>query len=182
MTWIAHWSVADLTEVMLPTGASVRGHLPTLGTLLRRDLLPRDLLDVALRAADPAWLTIARAIDPDEGKKARAYLGVLVAAFPRQRCEPGGEWQPWRLTAENTTDDSVDELELDALENLVLRLVSPEELTAASRTLLGLDADEPEVTGIAELAGFRGDDGSGPAGGDGEALGDPPLAAAAAGG
>lgn len=176
--------MADLTEVLLPTGASVRGHLPTLGTLIRRDLLPRDLLDTALRAADPAWLTVARALDPDDGAaKARAYLGVLVAAFPRQRCEPDGEWMPWRLTPENLTDDSVDELEIDALENLVLRLITPAELTAASRALLGMSADDaPEVPGIAELAGFRGESGSGAAGPDGEGVGDEPVPAAAAGG
>lgn len=174
--------MADLTEVMLPTGASVRGHLPTLGTLLRRDLLPRDLLDVALKAADPAWLTIARAFDPDEGKKARAYLGVLVAAFPRQRCEPGGEWAPWTLTAESMTDDSVDELELDALENLVLRIVSPEELTAASRALLGMPADEPEVPGIAGLAEFRGEPVGGAPDADGEGVEHDPVALVAAGG
>lgn len=174
--------MADLTEVMLPTGARVRGHLPTLGTLLRRDLLPTELLGVALKSADPAWLTIARAFDPEEGQKARAYLGVLVAAFPRQRCEPDGEWRPWTLTAANITDDSVDELELDALENLVLRLVSPEELTAASRTLLGMDADEPEVTGISGLADFRGEPGGGTPDPDGEGVGHAAVVAAAAGG
>lgn len=174
--------MADLTEVLLPTGASVRGHLPTLGTLLRRDLLPRDLLAVALKSADPAWLTVARAFDPEEGAKARAYLNVLVAAFPRQRCEPDGAWQPWTLTAANLTDDSVDELELDALENLVLRIVSPEELTAASRALLGLPVEEAEVPGIAGLADFRGEPGGGAPDADGEGVGDPPVAAAAAGG
>lgn len=174
----------DLTEVLLPTGARVRGHLPTLGTLLRRDLLPRDLLDVALKAADPAWLTVARAFDPDEERaKARAYLNVIVAAFPRQRCEPDGEWAPWTLTPDNLTDDSVDELEIDALENLVLRLITPAELTAASRALLGMSAeDEPEVPGIAELAGFRGESGSGAPDPDGEGVGDEPVPAAAAGG
>jgi hypothetical protein len=175
-----------LTEVLLPSGAKVRGRLPTLGTLLRRNLLPRDLLAIALKAANPAWLTASRAVDPDtDGRDAQAYLAVLVSAFPRQRCEPGSdEWRPWTLTPESLTDDSVDELELDALENLVLRLVSPAELTAASRALLGMsdDGDGEVTTGIAGWEEFRGEPGGGAPDPDGEALGDEAVPAAAVGG
>lgn len=172
------------TEVLLPTGARVRGHLPTLGTLLRRDLLPRHLLSVALKAANPAWLTASRALDEDTGRQAQEYLAVLVAAFPRERAEVGSdEWRPWTLTPESLTDDSVDELEIDALENVVLRLVSPDELTAASRALLGMPEEPGEATaGIAAWAGFRGERDSGPADPDGEPLEPDPVVPAAAGG
>lgn len=141
-----------LTEVTLPSGARVRGHLPTLGTLLRRDLLPRNLLATALKAADPTWLTAARAVDPEgAAADARAYLAILVAAFPRQRWVGPGEddWTAWRITPEALTDDSLDELDVDVLENVVLRLVTPEEATAASREL-----DEELTTGIASWDEF----------------------------
>ena len=173
--------MSSLTEVTLPSGARVRGHLPTLGTLLRRNLLPRDLLAIALKAANPAWLTASRALDPDgDAAKAQGYLAVLVAAFPRERCEAGSDdWQPWRITPENLTDDSIDELDIDALENVVLRLVSPEEMTAASLSLL----DDGEVpAGLAGWEEFRGEPGGREAGPDGEPLGDPAEPAVAAGG
>jgi hypothetical protein len=174
--------VADLTEVTLPSGARVRGHLPTLGTLLRRDLLPRDLLAIALKAANPAWLTATRALDPKDGAQAQAYLAVLVAAFPRERCEAGSDdWRPWRITPDDLVNDAVDELDIDALENLVLRLVSPDELTAASRSILGLPDEEEATAGIAGWTGFHGE----PGGGEGdpyrEALGDEAVPAAGGG-
>jgi hypothetical protein len=165
--------VADLTELLLPSGARVRGHLPTLGTLLRRKLLPTDLLAIALKAANPAWLTAARAFDPEDGAQAQAYLAVLVAAFPRERCEPGSDaWQPWRITPDDLVNDAVDELDIDALENVVLRIISPEECTAASRSLLGIaePGDEEVAAGIAGWEEFRGEPGSGTAGPDGEPL------------
>ena len=65
-----------------------------------------------------------------------------------------------------------------ALENLVLRLVSPEELTAASRSILGLPDEGEATAGIAEWAGFRGEPGGGEGDPDGEALGDAAVPAA----
>ena len=160
-----------LTEVLLPSGARVRGHLPTLGTLVRRNLLPSDLLGIALKAANPAWLAASRALGDEDAADARRYLNVLVAAFPRER-DDGAGWVPWRLTPEQLTDDSVDELEIDALENVVLRFITPEELSASSAMLLGLPApDAGEVpAGIAGWGEFRGEPDGGASSGDG-----PPL-------
>lgn len=167
-----------LTEVLLPSGARVRGHLPTLGTLLRRDLLPRDLVAVAMKAANPAWLQVARAVDPEEGAAAARYLAVLTAAFPRERWVGPDEdgWEPWRLTPADLVADAVDESDVDAMENLVLRLMTPDELTLTSREILGITtSDDGEVpAGIPGWEGFRGESRRGAAGDDGEGMGTAP--------
>lgn len=170
---------AALTEVTLPSGSRVRGHLPTLGTLLRRNLLPRDLLSVAMKAANPAWLQAARAVDPNEGADAARYLAVLVAAFPRHRWVGPGpdDWEPWRITPDDLLEDAVDEADIDAMENLVLRMMTPDQVSAASRVILGLDTEAAAAAGeevpaaIADWEPFRGEPVGAARGADGGALG-----------
>lgn len=175
-------SGSTLTEVLLPSGARVRGHLPTLGTLLRRDLLPKELLGVALKAANPAWLQVARAVSEDDGEQASRYLAILTASFPRERWTGPGEddWEQWRITPEDLTSDALDEMDVDALENLVIRVVTPEEQSGISREILGLsrpDSDEEVPSGIPGWAEFRGQPGGGAPGEDGGDVVDPPVAA-----
>lgn len=174
-----------LTEVLLPSGARVRGHLPTLGMLLRRNLLPKELLGVALKAANPAWLQLSRAVS-DDGDEAARYLAILTAAFPRERWTGPGEddWEPWRITPDDLTNDAVDEMDIDALENLVIRAVTPAEQDAISRQIMGLpqpETDEEVTTGITGWAEFRGEPGGAAGGEDGGGVVDPPVAAARGG-
>jgi hypothetical protein len=126
-----------------------------------------------MKAANPAWLQVARAVDPGEGAAAARYLAVLTAAFPRERWVGPEEddWESMLLTPDDLVSDAVDEGDIDAMENLVLRLMSPDEVSQASRALLGLPHADGEVpAGIAGWEDFRGEPGRRAAGGDGEGL------------
>jgi hypothetical protein len=148
---------------MLPSGTWVRGKLPTVGTLLRRGLLPRELVAVAARAADPGWLTTARIMSDEDKDRAAEFLALLVAAFPRERWD-GGAWVPVDL-------DDIAEEDIDRLETVALRVMTPGEVTADSRRRLGLPDDDGEVeAGIASLTEFRRDATGADAGADGGTL------------
>ena len=121
------WTKAGLTDAIpLPSGWRVRGVLPMLHTLIRRDLLPSHLLEVALRGADPKWL----AEDEPEGKRSddsADYIDALVAAFPRMVQAPDSdEWVPVALEAADLA--TMDQRDVDVMAGLVLRLKTPQDI------------------------------------------------------
>lgn len=162
----------SLVEVTLPSGARVRGVLPTLGTLLRHELLPDDLLTAALKTADPSWLAAARAVGGEERNGAIRYLAVLVAAFPREEFVDGA-WQPVTVTAEDILAGRLDEADVDAMENLCLRIATPDQFQP--------QPVEEVQPGIPGWASFRDEPDGGTGGEDGRALADAPVGAAAGG-
>ena len=122
------WTTAGLVEVTLPSGYRVKGVLPMLHTLLRADLLPTHLLEVALRGADPKWLAESTT-DEDRAAKVREYMDVMIASFPRYVQAPDSEeWEPVTVKPENLPDMPQDDV--DALEDIVFRLRTPEQLNA----------------------------------------------------
>jgi hypothetical protein len=153
---LSSWQTAGLVEVGLPSGYRVRGVLPMLHTLTRADLLPTHLLEVALKGADPKWLAEA---DKDEGraKRTREYMDVLIASFPREVQAPGtDEWEPVSLTPADFA--TMDQADIDALEDLVFRLRTPEQVEA------NIAPEDP--------APFRDERQHAAAGEDGEDVGD----------
>ena len=152
-----------------------------LHSLVQRGTIPRALLDVALQKAPPELLTA----DPDQppGAAMREFTDLLIVAFPRSILAPGAsEWEDVSMTLADM--DTTDPRDIDAIEDLVLRLRTPEQVTAHSRKTLGLpdEPDHGEEVAVPDLAEFRGEHAGPPGGDDGEAVADPPVAAAAAGG
>jgi len=125
---------------------------------------------VASMGASPEhWF---RDTEPEDDEAFEWWLDTAIAGFCREAQDPGSdEWKPVRLTsADVATMDQRDRLWLSWL---VLRLLTPEQITAAVEAGV---TDPKEVAGeLDRLAEFR-DDGRGPAGGDdGAGVGRPPV-------
>lgn len=174
------WLHSAVVEALLPSGQGVRLERPSLRHLIRYGVLPPHLLEAAVSAADPEWLTEPEQADERQARVGE-YLSTLVAWALRETCDPDGEWQPVRVRPEDVP--GIDRMDRDALEDLVLRVRTPAEVTATSRDRLGLSAeDEPdEEVAIPGWADFRGQPGGAAAGDDGEPLGADPEPVAAAG-
>ncbi len=168
---IAHGAV----ECLLPSGWRVRVVLPSLRHLVRHGILPTHLHEAALKGADPAWLS-----EPEhrEERQARVgeYVSFLVAHSLRESCAPDGEWRAESLTAADVL--GMDELDLDLLEDLVLRERTADEVTARSRILRGESPDEAEEVGTLAWDEFRVEPRSAESGEDSESMDDAPVAAA----
>lgn len=108
-------------------------------------------------------------------------MSFLVATSIRAVLQDGG-WVPVRMDPDAVPD--VDQADLDALEDIVLRDRTPAEVTARSRILLGLPPeDEPdEEVSVPALEDFRGEPGGAESGADGQPVGDTPESDAGAGG
>lgn len=132
-----------------------------LHTLARADLLPTHLAEVALRGADPKWLAEPEHRE-ERAAKAREYMDVLIAAFPRQVCAPGSEeWAPVTMTTADIA--TMHQGDVDALEDLVLRIRTPEQVNG--------EVDTPAAT-------FRRKRGRAARGADRETMADTPEPAA----
>ncbi len=184
---------SGLTEVELPAADGlihVRGILPTLGGLIRRDLVPTHLRDIAIRSAKPEWLSEVTAT-PEGAEQAREFVALVVATFVRERWvesagdEPGA-WEPVTVTPADLDAGAFTDEALDLLQDLVLRIRTARQVSAIARLLRGMQiADvEPEEVPAAILAWetFRGQPGSAPAGPDGEPLAEQTESVAASAG
>lgn len=119
---------AGLATVILPSGVAVRGRLPTTEDLYVRDLVPEDLLSIVGRFAMGA--TLKDIPEPDRPLWYR-YLRLLVAAFIRAVRDEQGEWVPVSIRLEDTF--TMDERDVDELEYIVLRLKTPDQVSALWR-------------------------------------------------
>ncbi len=153
-----------VTEVLLPSGWRVRGLLPTLGELIRRDALPTDLLEVALRRADPAWLVEA-VKDPEKDRALIRHMAILIAAYATEQWSEADEaWVPLRLREDDfSIGDHIGILhpdDIDALEVIIRR-----QLTASAVSLqsaLWLKVHPPEAMevpdgAVSDWGEFRGE-------------------------
>jgi hypothetical protein len=142
-----------------------------LHTLLRRDLMPDVLRQSVLASADPEWVK-GSAKDPDRKVLAREYMDRMVASFVLYVLPPGGEtWERVTMTPDDIA--TTDQRDIDAIDSLLLRMVTPAQVSAASRRILGLppEPDDDEEVAVEDLVEFR-DQPSGPEHGqDGEAVG-----------
>lgn len=165
------WLTSGIVEVLLPSGWRVRGVLPMLRTLARMDLITPALLEVATRGLDREWLKEA-AQDPERRAAIRGYMDALVSSFPREALPAGGsEWLPVTLTPADMA--TIDQRDLDLLEDVALRIVTPAEASRRAAILLGLPVDDDgQEVGVEALAPFRGVGDGASGGDDGEDVGD----------
>lgn len=108
-------------------------------------------------------------------------MATLVGTAVRQVRE-GDEWVAVTLSPETVPD--IDQDDLDALEDVILRDRTAAQVTARSRILLGLpleDAEDEEVS-VPALADFRGEFGGAASGEDGRTMEPAPEPDAGAGG
>lgn len=162
--------IRGLTEVLLPSGWRVRGLLPGVGELIRRDLLPGDLIEVALRRADPEWLVDALT-DPGRQEKLRRHMAILVTAYPTEQWDPEAQaWVPLRLTDADISSPgrpgTLDPDDVDALELLVRRMVPASALSEGSADWIREHGEVPAGT-IPDWSEFRGQPSSRAPGADG---------------
>lgn len=169
------WEDAGLVEVLLPSGRRVRGVLPDLADLARRQLIPTDLVAWVMLAADPEWLADPEP-EPELDDKVQGYLDQLVVLFVRQVLV-AGEWvdhtvDPGRL-------DRLPRGERHTLELVVSYQLTPMQATARSiATLAGQALEMEDDAGVSRLLPFREGPDRIPAGDDGAPLGGPPVDAA----
>jgi hypothetical protein len=110
-------------------------------------------MQTAIKASNPAWAALSRAIDePDEKARTAQYITLLVCQFPVEEWG-GAEWRPVTITPEDIDNGLLDERDLDALENIVLHIWTAEEATAMAT------GGDVEVSGIAGWSDFRGQPG-----------------------
>ena len=146
-----------------------------MAALARRGLLDGRVIAAVQRLAgdDPGDATAERA------SAWQTETDACVAGFAREALDPGddpetGTWKPVHLTIEDLI--FLDQRDRDALQAIVLRVLTADEITA------GVEAREQKETGeLDSLAEFR-DDGHGDASGvGGESVADAPVAAAGGG-
>lgn len=152
---------AGLVAVDLPSGIRIRGVLPGIPELARHGLIPQDLRAAALHFADPAWMR-AEGESPEEAAKRqlewRRLVRLQVARFP-QDIEVDGEWKPLGLTLEQRIErigtpehpGTMDTLDVDVLEDLVLRYRTPDQISRRSRVMRGYGSIEDITYVLPEL-------------------------------
>lgn len=143
---------AGLVEVDLPSGIRIRGVLPGIPELARHGLIPQDLRAAALHFADPAWMR-AEGESPEEAAKRqlewRRLVRLQVARFP-QDIDVAGEWKPLGLTLEQRIErigtpehpGTMDTLDVDVLEDLVLRYRTADQISQRTRVMRGAGSIE----------------------------------------
>lgn len=170
------FGTAGLTEVLLPSGYRVRGIIPGLPSLARRGLLDTRVQQAVVRIAAEEHTTTAS----DDTTDWQTTADAFVAGFPREALDPGedsetGEWKPATLTVDDL--DTMDQRDRQALQALVLRMSTAEEITAASET-----GDEEDTGELDRLAEFRDDADGAAHRDDGEGVGPASVDTAAGGG
>lgn len=171
---LSAWAARGLREVLLPSGTEVRIRIPEADLLIRKGLLPDDLLAVASRFVTTG-VDLDRSTDEDR-LRFNELVRHLVANMVRGIRDEAGGWVDITVTA-----DQMDELELPPddirlLELIARRQATPEIGSAASRAMqagrsmaeaLGLEEAEGTVD---SFAGFRGEPAGVESGADGGAV------------
>lgn len=172
-------------EVLLPTGLRIRGVRPTAQELVRRGLWPHDL-------RTQLFLGGSVTTPDDDAETQKRYVEsqhITIAAYIRYEQDPDtSQWERVEYTPAEVHD--FDPMDVDALEDLVLRRRTPAQVSAQTRALRGeIDADElsailekeaaATVPGWAE---FRRDDDSVTAGSDSGDVEADPVGVPAGGG
>lgn len=166
-------------EVLLPSGIRVRGVMPQLMDLVRRRMIPTDLM-AKLISAEQA-VRENRELTPEEFDARVSDQYIEAAAFIRQIQAEDGTWENVTITPVEIRDGGMDPRDREALLAIATNTSTPEIVTAESEVALGIrPAAEAEAIKEREAGGtveawseFR-DDGRGEApGGDGEGVGTP---------
>lgn len=136
MSSVIPWLTSGIVEVLLPSGSRIKGVLPSMRALQRRDLLEPALYPAATHFGDSEWV----GDDPDRKRAVQAVLDRLVAAFPRQTRPPDSDvWTDVRLSGDDVT--ALPDRDRDLLEDIVLRLRTTDEVTTLSEQLLASDGE-----------------------------------------
>jgi uncharacterized protein YceH (UPF0502 family) len=150
---LAAWSEAGYRRLDLPSGVSVRIRIPSLETLIRREVVPSALVGMALQYATSE----IKVADLDTAGIVQ-FLGLkdfLVAYMVRGIYGDDGEVQALDLTAAEVAELDLPSDDLDALGLVALRSRTVEEVNARTRTLRELrelGEVSPEAERVAELA------------------------------
>jgi hypothetical protein len=161
--------------VLLPSGYRVRGVVPGLAELAKRGLLDTRAQQAVLRLAASRFVEETTDAESADWQVA---VDAYVAGFPREAQDPGSdEWKPAPLTIDDLAN--LDQRDRHLLQLLVLRIYTPEQITAQVEAG---EWDMEESGDLDSLAEFR-DEPDGAAGRpDGEDVADPPIADPAGGG
>jgi hypothetical protein len=117
---------AGLREVALPSGALVRGVLPTVEALYLRDLVPAELIGVVTKFAMPGFSSDD--LPEEERPLWFRFTRLQVAAFLREIRDADGNWQPLNVSIDDTF--TMDQRDVDELEYIVLRYKTPRQVSA----------------------------------------------------
>ena len=131
----ASWQTAGIREVLLPSGWRVKGVLPSAQSLARRDKLPSHLFEAAAHLGDREWSK-----EPEHRALLVEFIMLLMTSFPRETMAPDSDtWAPATMTPEDVA--TMEDLDVDLLEDLVLRLKTPDQVTAASEEIIRRKAE-----------------------------------------
>lgn len=171
---LQQWRAAALREVELPTGTRVQVRVPDAQALVRGNVIPGELREIALKFAT-SGIELEK-LTEEQILGFIAFTHQLVARGLRGLWTGDG-WQPLDLTAEALDALELPEEDLEALTHIVLRRTTVNQVTAASRADRGLISDDVAQQVAADEAGdtvpgwasFRGQSGGA---GDGAGSGD----------
>lgn len=131
--------------ITLPTGVRIKGAMPSMLNLIRRRMIPDDLM---------VTLVQAQAAEKDGKSLSEAEFDARIrnqhieaAAFVRQVENEDGTWETVTLTEDDVR--AMDHSDIDALISIVTSTATPTQVDADSRRALGLISKE-EWTAIAE--------------------------------
>ena len=165
------WEAAGQTTVLLPSGFSVRGVLPSPTEIIRRKLVPWQLRQ-AVQGMGGRKMSDLSEEQHAQLVEARRYQ---VAAFIRELAAPGTEeFEPVELTVDDLA--KMPPADTEALDDLMMGIATAEMITTRSKVALGMmDAESAErvaaeeegatVGGWTEFHAELGGDTAGQAGG-----------------
>lgn len=146
------WGQRGLHEVLLPSGTTVRIRIPEADQLIRKGLLPGDLMDVASRFVTTG--VDLEAAPADDRMRFDLMVRHMVASMIRGVQADDGTWMDLPAGLQVSL---IDELELPpddirALELIARRSTTPAVVSAASRAALaGRAALDRAAPGLADL-------------------------------
>lgn len=160
---VERWKTSGRKEVTLPSGWRVRGVMPSVESLVVRGLLPTDLQTVALKyATSGVQITdLASEAFRDFTKFARE----MAAAFVREVWDDEAQaWEPVSMSASDLSE--IDPGDVDALEQIVLRQKTVDQITSG---------DTEGAGPVADKAGFPGESAGPDPGQDGGEVRESPV-------
>lgn len=134
------WLASSERTVLLPTGTWMKLVIPSARKLRLRGLFPNELLPTA-RSFENEGVKLS-ALDDDELGDFLRFMDYLIAAAVRSILipdgessddRPSGEWRPVELTGADLAEAEIDEEDASALQAIVIRKLTPNQVTIAAR-------------------------------------------------
>lgn len=136
---IDRWMNAGLRQVTLPTGTRMKLRIPAAEQLIRHNVMPQDLRELAVKFASTGL--VIEELTPDDLEQFLKMKQVLVAWSIREIyagdapitekvADDDPAWQPIEISADEIDAAEIDADDLGALTSIVLRQRTPNEVTA----------------------------------------------------